>query len=90
MTLSTYMATSYPYQFLELQASVLSMIRIDIIQSGIELPEHKEYNVSSFIIILLRDGRSRITEIRTIKMILSMTIFDQQFSTKLNKYVIRD
>lgn len=90
MTLSTYMATSYPYQFLELQASVLSMIRIDVIQSGIELPEHKEYNVSSFIIILLRDGHSRITEIRTIKMILSMTIFDQQFSTKLNKYVIRD
>ena len=68
-----------------LQASVLSTIRIDVIQCGIELPEPKEYNISSFIIILLRDGFSRITEIRTIKMILSMTIFGQQFSTKLKK-----
>lgn len=70
------------------QASAISLIRIDVIRLDIELPEREKSFLSS--IVSLRDGLSQITGTRTMKMIPDMAIFEQQFLTKLKKYVICD
>lgn len=67
---------------------MISLIRIDVIRLDIELPEREKSFLSS--IVSLRDGLSQITGTRTMKMIPDMAIFEQQFLTKLKKYVICD
>lgn len=84
------MATGYSHQIPgtadSRRASTLSMIRIDVIQSDIELrnyPEQEKYLFSPlfFLSMLFRDDGhlNRVVETRTTKVIPSVATLDRHF-----------
>lgn len=63
--------------------SALSMIHIDVIQPGIELPKLEKYNFFYFL--------WRYCDIVLVGLLISDTIIlNQQLFTKLKKYIIYD
>lgn len=96
------MATGYSHQIPGTadwrRASTLSMIRIDVIRSDIELrnyPEEEKYLFfffSSFFSMLLGDDGhiNRVIETRTTKVIPTWPRLTSIFLSKPKKYVIRN